>query len=173
MHGQVVQPTGLMQYLLPLVVFVVIFAFRARRMSQVRPLKLERLWIVPAIYSVLCVVTFVTNPPSLDGWLVAVVALVAGAAIGWQRGRMMTIHVDPETHALGQKGSPIAILFLFAIVAVKLVAQREGAAMGFDVALVTDGALAFGLGMFTATRVEMYLRAQRLLGAARAAQPTP
>ena len=168
MHGQVVQPNGLLQYLLPLAVFIVIFALRARRMSQMRPLKLERLWIVPAVYVVLVVGTFIAKPPSAKAWFAALVALVVGAAVGWQRGRMMAIHVDPATHALNQKGSPVAVLFLFAIVAVKVVAQNEGAAMGFDVALVTDTALAFGLGMFTLTRVEMYLRAQRLLAAARA-----
>lgn len=168
MHAQVVQPSGLLQYLLPLAVFLVIFAFRARRMSQVRPLKLEQLWIVPVVYLVLVVSSFVAKPPSATGWLAALAALAAGAAIGWQRGRMMAIRVDPATHALNQKGSPVAVLFLFAIVAVKMVAQNEGAAFGFDVALVTDAALAFGLGMFTATRVEMYLRGTRLLAAARA-----
>lgn len=173
MHAQVVQPHELLQYLLPLVVFVVIFAFRARRMSQVRPLKLERLWIVPAIYLVLVVVTFVTKPPSEIGWLVSLVALAIGAGAGWPRGRMMAILVDPATHQLNQKGSPIAILFLFAIIAVKVVAQNEGSTMGLDAALVTDAALAFGLGMFTMTRVEMYLRAQRMLAGARAVQATP
>ena len=173
MSGQVVQPTGWLQYAIPLAVFIVIFAVRARRMSQVRPLKLERLWIVPAIYVVLAIGTFVANPPSATGWLATLIALVVGAAVGWQRGRMMTIHVDPVTHKLGQKGSPVAILFLFAIIAVKLAAQNEGAAMGFDVAVVTDAAIAFGLGMFTATRVEMYLRAQRLLADARIAHPIP
>ena len=170
MHAEVVQPSGWLQYLLPLGVFLVIFAVRARRMSQVRPLKLEQLWIVPAVYLVLVVASFVAKPPSATGWLAALVALAAGAAIGWQRGRMMAIHVDPATHTLNQKGSPVAVLFLFAIVAVKMVAQNEGAALGFDVALVTDVALAFGLGMFTATRVEMYLRGTRLLAAARAAR---
>ena len=168
---QTVHPGGLMQYLLPLAVFVVIFAFRARRMSQVRPLKLERLWIVPAIYLALVVATFATKPPAANAWLASAIALVVGAAMGWQRGRMMAIHVDPATHKLGQKGSPLAILFLFAIVAVKVVAQNEGAAMGFDVALVTDAALAFGLGMFSATRIEMYVRARRLLDAAKQARP--
>lgn len=169
MHGEVVQPNGWLQYALPFVIFIVIFAFRARRMSQMRPLKLERLWIVPVVYLVLVVTTFVTKPPTAAGWLVAVVALAAGAAAGWQRGRMMAIHVDPATHKLNQQGSPVAILFLFAIIAVKVVAQNEGAAMGFDVALVTDAALSLGLGMFTLTRLEMYLRAKRLLAAAVAA----
>ena len=166
MHAEVVRPNGLLQYVLPAIVFIVIFAARARRMSQLRPLKLERLWIVPAVYLVLVVVTFATKPPHATGWLVSLLALAIGTAVGWQRGRMMTIVVDPVTRALNQKGSPVAILFLFAIVAVKVVAQNEGAAMGFDVALVTDAALAFGLGMFTATRVEMYLRARQMLAVA-------
>ncbi|MDB5677209.1 CcdC protein domain-containing protein [Sphingomonas bacterium] len=155
-------------------VFIVIFGLRARRMSQLRPLKLERLWIVPAIYLVIAVINiffrppaFAFTPPTASAWLALAIALVVGAAIGWQRGRMMQIHVDPETHALNQKGSPLAILFLLAIIAVKMIAQGEGRALGFDVALVTDAAFAFGLGLFTMTRVEMYLRAKRMLEEAR------
>jgi hypothetical protein len=163
MHVEVVQPTGIVRYAIPVAVFVVIFGLRARRMSQMRPLKLGQLWIVPAIYLVLVAATFVATPPTVTGWMVALAALLVGAALGWQRGRMMAIHVDPETHALSQKGSPIAILFLLAIIGVKLAVQGEGRSLGFDVALVTDAALALALGMFTATRVEMYFRAKRLL----------
>ena len=81
----------------------------------------------------------------------------------------MVITVDPVTHTLSQKGSPLAMLLLLGIVAVKLIAQREGGAMGLDAALVTDAALAFGLGMFTLTRVEMFVRARRLRTAVRGA----
>lgn len=158
-----VQPNGIVRYIVPVAIFIVIFGLRARRMSQMRPLKLGQLWIVPAIYLVLVGAAFVATPPSLTGWAVAFAALVVGAALGWQRGRMMAIHVDPETHALSQKGSPLAILFLLAIIGVKLAVQGEGRSLGFDVALVTDAALALALGMFTMTRVEMYLRAKRLL----------
>jgi hypothetical protein len=144
-------------------VFIVIFGLRARRMSRMRPLKLERLWVVPAIYVVIVAANLVAKPPTLAAWIASAVALLLGAALGWQRGRMMQIHVDPQTHALNQKGSPWAILFLMAIVLVKMAAQGEGRALGFDVMLVTDAALAFALGMFSTTRVEMYLRAKRLL----------
>ena len=78
---------------------------------------------------------------------------------------MMQIQVDPETHALTQKGSPLAILFLLGIILVKAGLQGEGRALGFDVNLVTDAAFALALGMFTMTRVEMYLRGKRLLEA--------
>lgn len=170
MHGQVVQPGGWLQYAIPIVMFAVIFAVRARRMSQLRPLKIGQLWIVPAIYLAMVGATFVARPPSLAGWLVSLVALVVGAGLGWQRGRMMAIHVDPETHRISQRGSPLAVLFLMAIVLIRMAAQTEGRAMHFDVALITDAALALALGMFTATRVEMYLRARRLLEEARAAR---
>ncbi|MBN8808545.1 MAG: DUF1453 family protein [Sphingomonas sp.] len=168
MHGQVVQPTGLLQYLIPIVVIGIVFSLRARSMMRVRPLRLNQMWIVPAIYLAIVVANFVAQPPSAQGWIVAAVALAIGAAIGWQRGRMMQIHVDPDTHALSQKGSPLAILFLLAIILVKSFAQNEGRSLGFDVMLVTDGALALALGTFTMTRVEMYLRAKRMLEEARA-----
>ena len=168
MHGQVVQPTGILQYLIPIGVFIVIFAVRARRMSQLRRLRLETLWVVPAIYLAIVVANFVKSPPTQMAWIASLCALIVGAAVGWQRGRLMQIHVDPATHELNQKGSPWAMLFLVAIVGIKLLAQGEGRAMGFDVLLVTDAALAFGLGMFTTTRVEMFLRARRLLDEARA-----
>ena len=160
----------LLRYGIPVAIFVVIFAFRARRMTRMRPLKLEMLWVVPAIYLVIVALNFVAKPPSLNAWIASVVALVVGSAVGWQRGRMMEIHVDPETHALNQRGSPWAVLFLLAIVGIKLLAQGEGRALGFDVMLVTDAALAFALGMFATTRLEMFLRAKRLLDEARAAK---
>lgn len=177
MQVQTTAPHGILQYVIPVAIFVVIFGLRARRMSQMRPLRLEYLWIVPAIYLAITIMnvffrppTFAFAPPTMAAWLASVVALIVGAAVGWQRGRMMQIHVDPETHALNQKGSPLAILFLLAIILVKMVAQGEGRSLGFDVQLVTDVAFAFGLGMFAMTRVEMYLRAKRLLEEARAAR---
>ena len=64
MGGQTVGPHGIVQYLIPVAVFVVIFAFRARRMSQMRPLKLGQLWIVPAIYLALVAANFIAKPPT-------------------------------------------------------------------------------------------------------------
>ena len=77
----------------------------------------------------------------------------------------MRLHVDPETHALNQQGSPAAMLFLLALVVVKAGARAEGSAMHLDVVMLTDALLALALGMFTAMRVEMYLRGKRLLAA--------
>ncbi|MCP3735185.1 cytochrome c biogenesis protein CcdC [Sphingomonas sp. RP10(2022)] len=169
MHTQ--QPGGWISYAIPLVVVAVVMAIRWRRMSRVRPLKLERLWILPAVYAVVIGFTFSRFPPHGAGWAFCLVALALGGALGWQRGKMMRITLDPETHDLGQTSSPAALLFI-----VLLVVVRSGArgAMsygggGFDPMAVTDVLMALALGLFTAQRLEMYLRGKRMLAAARAA----
>lgn len=162
-HGQ---PGGLLQLFLPLAIFAVVFAFRMRGMARERPLKLERLWIVPAIYLALVAVTFAATPPTPSGWAVAFAALVIGAAIGWQRGKTMRITLDPATHRLSQKASPLAMLLLVAIVGIRAVLRTEGARFGFDAMLLTDALLAFALGLFAATRAEMFLRGKRILAQA-------
>lgn len=168
MTDQAVQPTGWVQYLIPIAVFAIVFAFRFRRMAQERPLKLERLWVVPAMYLVLVAVTFAAQPPSATGWLVSFVALLVGAALGWQRGKAMRISVDPETHQLNQRASPAAMLILLALVGVRAGLRAEGTRYHLDAALITDALLAFALGLFAATRGEMYGRGKRLLATARA-----
>jgi hypothetical protein len=99
--------------------------------------------------------------------IASLAGLVIGAAVGWQRGKMMHIHVDPETHALNQKASPAAILFLVALIAVRSFGRGLLGSEGLSPAMLTDPLIAFALGMFTLTRVEMYLRAKRLLEQAR------
>jgi membrane protein CcdC involved in cytochrome C biogenesis len=80
---------------------------------------------------------------------------------------MMHIHVDPATHALNQKASPAAMIFLIALIAIRLLGKNFLSSAGVSPAMVTDPLIAFALGMFTLTRVEMYLRGKRLLEEAR------
>ena len=164
---QVHQAPGMMQYLIPLAFAAVVLTLRARRMSQVRPLKLEQLWIVPTIYLVVVATLFVMTPPSAIGWPICIASLLAGAALGWQRGKTMRIEVDPETHTLNQKASMAGILFLVGLFAVKFLAQTGTHAFHVNVAVLTDALAALALGIFTMTRIEMYLRGKRLLDEAR------
>lgn len=155
-------------YAITIGVIIVVMALRMRRMGKIRPLKLETLWVVPAIYLVVAVLMFVQLPPT--GWvaITAAIGLVIGAGVGWQRGKMMHIHVDPETHALNQKASPAAIFFLIALILVRMAARSLlGQESGVSPAMLTDPLIAFALGMFTLQRVEMYLRAKRLVEEAR------
>jgi len=137
-------------------------------MGQMRPLNLNSLWIVPALYLVVAALMFFQLPPT--GWvaIASAAALAVGAAVGWQRGKMMHIHVDPETHALNQKASPAAMIFLIALIVVRTTARSVlGQESDISPAMLTDPLIAFALGMFSLTRLEMYLRAKRLLEEAR------
>jgi membrane protein CcdC involved in cytochrome C biogenesis len=151
-------------YAVTIGIIVVIMALRLRRMGTMRPLKLGSLWIVPAIYAAVAALMFVQLPPR--GWvgIACAAGLVIGAAVGWYRGKMMHISVDPETHALNQKASPAAMMFLIALIAVRMAARGIlGQEAAVSPAMLTDPLVAFALGMFTLTRLEMYLRAKRLL----------
>jgi energy-converting hydrogenase Eha subunit A len=171
-----VQNSQIIHYAIVAVIVALVLGLRLRGMSRMRRLRLETLWIVPAVYLIFAIVMFSEFPPSLTGWAIAAVALVVGAAIGWQRGKLMQIHVDPETHQLNQRASPAAILFIFALIVVRMAARgvlANGTGTGFHVnaMLVTDVLIALAVGLFAATRLEMYLRAKRLLEEARTARP--
>ena len=166
MHEQVALPHGWLQILLPLVIFGVIMAIRAPRLMRLRPLNVDRLWIVPAIYCGVVALIFVQRPPSVTGWGIAALGVLAGAALGWQRGKTMRIEHDPATGQLMQKGSIWAIVFIAVLFALKTISQNEGSALHLDVTLLIDGLAALSLGVFSAQRLEMYLRATRLMKSA-------
>jgi len=151
------------------VIGIVLF-FRIRRMRRTQRLRLERLWIVPALILLLTSITFWETPPVGIGWLWAAVACAIGAALGWQRGRAMRITLQPETGELCQTASPLAFLMLLGLIALRT-ALRSAAALGgatwhLDAALVTDLLVALALGLLSAQRLEMFLRGRRLLAEA-------
>lgn len=169
-HPASPQATLISTILVFAIVGVVLF-FRLRSLSRERPLKLAQLWIVPGIYALLAGFMFWSFPPKGMGIAYCAVAFLIGAALGWQRGTMMRIVVDPETQTLSQKASPMAMLFLLGLIVLRTGAREAAIFGGFnvDLMLVTDLLLALALGLLTLQRVEMYLRAKRLLDEARAA----
>ena len=155
---------GWLSYAIPIAIFAVVLTLRLRSMGRMRPLRMERLWVVPALYAVVAAVMFFELPPVGSVAIASAAALAVGVAVGWQRGRMMHIHVDPDTHALNQKASPAALLFLIGLIVIRSAARAVlGTAGAVSPAMLTDPLIAFALGMFSATRLEMYLRAKRLL----------
>jgi len=156
--------------LITFAIILVVVGLRLRRMSQMRPLRLEMMWIMPAILSILFLTLLYAYRPTNTDWLWIAASAAVGAAIGWYRGKMMQIHVDPETHALNQKASPLAMLFILLIIGVRYGLRAEAPALGLNINLVTDASVAFAVGMFTAVRVEMFIRAKRLLAEAKAAK---
>lgn len=165
-------PTNvLITYAITAAVIAIVFALRWRRMRRERPLKLEQLWIFPALYAALAGYMLYRFPPVGWGWAFVVLALILGAAFGWQRGKLMRITVDPETHAINQQASPWAMLFILLLIAVRTGARSMGDSwLHLNTMAITDMLIAFALGLFTSQRIEMYRRARKLLDAARTAR---
>ncbi len=175
MQGHAGQSGQMIQYAVTAVIVLVVLAIRMRGMSRMRRLRLETLWIVPAIYLVFAGTMYYEFPPTGLAWLMCAAGLAVGGGIGWQRGKLMQIHVDPETHTLNQKASPAAFVFIALLVLFRFGARsmmEAGGSYGTHVntMLITDVLIAFALGLFASTRLEMYIRAKRLLDEARAAR---
>ncbi|MEI9963756.1 MAG: hypothetical protein WDM92_02725 [Caulobacteraceae bacterium] len=126
---------------------------------------------LPALVLAATVAAMAPSPPRGLDWAWLALALVVGSVLGWYRGRMMHIEVDPQTHALNTRASPAAVMFIIALVAIRYalraLAVGEAHAWHVSVALITDGFLVFALGLLGLQRVEMWLRATRLLAEAR------
>lgn len=157
-----------------IVIFLVIFSFRLMRSRQQRRLKLEWLWITPTILVVLTGFLLWQFRPQGMEWLWLAVVLVIGGAIGWQRGRMMAITVDPQTHDLNQQASPAAMILLVGLVVIRFglrsVLTEEASVLHLTVNFITDAFVVLAVGLLTVTRLEMFLRARKLLEQARAAR---
>jgi len=157
----------------PLVIIAVIalvLMFRMRRLTQQRPLRLEWLWVTPTLFLIVTMVAAAQSPPVGLDWLWLGVALAIGGGLGWYRGKMMHIAVDPETHALNAKASGAAIAFIIALVAIRYGLRYLAVGERLDAALITDGFLVFAVGLYGVQRLEMWLRARRLLTQARTAR---
>jgi len=164
------QPGGNWITALPFVIIVVVLALRLRSMSRERPLRVQTLWVVPVIYILLAGSMLLTLPPPPVGWGLVVVGTAIGAAVGWHRGKLIRIHRDEQTGELRQKASPIALLLLAALVVLKLgtraiFGETSAGHTGSGALLLTDAFIGFALGLLSATRLELYLRAQRVLAA--------
>jgi hypothetical protein len=166
------QGQSLTTYLITGIVVVLVLALRFRRLGKARPLRLEQLWVVPAIYLVAVAITLAETPPDGTGVVWGAGALIIGGAIGWWRGRSVRIMVDPQTHALNQTASPATMILLVALIGLRFgfraVLGQEAANWHVSSAAILDAFLLLALGLLAVQRLEMFLRGRRLLAAARA-----
>ncbi len=161
-----------------LLLFGGLMAYRIWRMSHrnsgPRGLRIDQLWIMPAIISALAVLVLARSHPHGKQWLILLLAAGLGAALGWWRGGQVRISINPRTNQLMQHASPVVlyvILGLFVLrFGLRFLLAESGA--GRAAVQVAGALIAFTCAMICVQRLEMYLRARRLL-AGHAATPVP
>ena len=165
----------LLQTFLPIMILLPVLYLRMRRMSRAQPLKLNRLWIRPAIILAVTALALLAPQPGhhmmrhlvAQDWAWLVVAAALGAVGGWYWGRTMAIDVHPEDGTLMVTGGQAALLVLGVLILLRLGLRTglavEGQALHLDVLLISDASIVFTAALFTVRAVEMYLRAQRVM----------
>lgn len=140
---------------------------RLRRFGKPRRLRLGTLWIIPAIFILLAGMILWEYPPAGLDWLWIAAGLGAGGGIGWWRASQIEISVDPETGQLNQRSSWGALVVIGAIIAVRWIMRMAvmwgDARWHFGAMLIGDIFVAMAVGALSADRIELYLRARRLL----------
>jgi len=148
------------------------------RNRQARRLRVELLWIRPLVFTAITVAALVAEPPVLTPLALAimVVGLALGCGLGWQRGRLMHIEVDPQTHMLRSQASPLGLVFILVLLVARFGLRTVMAQYAHDwhlpLVAVSDAFLLFLVGLLSTQALEMWLRAGRLLTEARAGGPT-
>lgn len=157
--------------LIPLAILAVVF-MRARAPRRVR---LELLWIAPTLIVALILAGVVFTPHRaafgpVDYALFAVGAAV-GAVVGWWRAKAVRLTVDPATHEVTSVTSPLGLLIIGAVFIVRFglrsAAGVEAEALRVDPAVIGDAFLLLAAGLVVAQRVEIAVRARRLIAGAR------
>src|SRR5579864_9058134 len=86
-----------LSYLIPMAVVAAVVVLRN---SRPRRLRIETLWVLPVVYIVLLGLALSQAPRPITPLSIALLigGRAVGAVIGWQRGRLMQLHIHPGTH---------------------------------------------------------------------------
>ena len=164
------QAGRLIAYVIGGAVFLAMMAFRMRRAMASRHFRLKSIWVLPALFLVLTILALSARPPQGMQWLWLVLVLAAGLGIGWVNGATIHLEVDPATREVRAKASPAAMIFIVALVLVRVVMRSMvgeiEATYHLPAMLIQDAFLLLALGLFLARALEMGLRARRLSRAA-------
>jgi hypothetical protein len=168
---------NLLAYVIPILVILPILYFRLRRMMKPQPLKLSRLWIRPAIILLVGFGVVGAAPPPARDWFWFALAALLGAVLGWQWGKQMAIHVDPEKGTLMTRGSQAALIMMGLLIVVRIGLRAgmrmESAALHLDATMITNIFIVFAATLFGLRGLEMFLRARRVLAEAPQSQAFP
>jgi uncharacterized membrane protein len=148
---------------------LLLIAFRIWRTGgRERKIRISRLWILPAIFTLLIGSTLFAQPVDLTVSTTGafIVVFAVGVGLGWLRGRTTHITVDAESGELRARTTPIALAFIAALFLVRVMARswlnQHAAEWDISPIAIVDGFMLLGLGIVLGWRTEMILRCLRL-----------
>lgn len=153
----------------PLLTLALVLAVRMRRPQSERPLSRRFLWLAPTLYLAAVTAMLVRHPPSLEGWLMVLGGVLLGAMVGWIRGRMFALRVDPESGVILRRRSRAAVALLVGVVSLRFIANLwlghsdPVASEASRTLMATDFMMGCVFGLLAVTRIEIALRARQML----------
>ena len=162
------------EQLIPLIVIAVVLPLVLLRNRRPRTLRPRWMWVVPAIVVALIGLglwaTMTFDPEHAPfrpvDWVILAAGLALGAAAGWQRGRMVTIQRDADG-VLKAQASPLGLILIVALLVgrqgLRALLEPHAADWGLNVLAVQDAFMLLAVGLVVAQRIEMYIRARRIL----------
>ncbi len=154
---------------LPLLVLGIVIAVRFRRLERARPLRPRVMLTAPVIYAIIIVGLFMLTPPPPLGWLAFAGGIAIGALAGWQRARLMRLHVDPDHGRVMVRQSPAALFLILGLAFARRLILPRHIDIGEDgtpppsLLAVTDGLFGFALGMIGTQAIVLWRKARTLI----------
>jgi membrane protein CcdC involved in cytochrome C biogenesis len=144
------------------------------RNARARTVRMERLWIGPAMIAVMAGLSLAAQRPQTSAAIaIDIAALLVGCALGWWRGRASRFTVDPATHVVTSRMSPAGMLLILGIFAlryvVRMFASDEASVLHVNAGDLLGALLVLAVGMVAAQRIEWFIRARRMIAEAKAA----
>ena len=165
--------------LIPLIAVAVALPLILLRNRRPRPLNPDRMWILPLFVVVMigfglwASMTFAEPRPApfdLLSWSILGLGLLIGAAVGWQRGRMVVIHRAADG-ALTAQSSPLGMILIIALLLVRQAMrpwlQQHAADWHVNPLAIQDAFMLFAVGLVVVQRIEIWIRARRILAGGR------
>lgn len=157
-----------------LILALLIMGYILFRNARTRRVRMERLWVNPALVLLLTGASIARSPPqSLNAIGLETLALILGAVLGWWRGRASRLIVDPQTHEVTRSvsiGGMLLILGIFVLrYVLRIVLGDQTAALHVRAVDIADTLLVLLVGVVCAHRTEWFIRARRMIAQAKAA----
>ncbi len=165
-----------------LIPILIAFVLVILRNARARRLHIEQMWIAPVIIVAMIGLAlwgesqasvahggpgFALTPLNIG---LDIAGILVGSLLGWWRARFTNITIDPATHELTSRASPLGMVVILGILVIRTAVRTyaTGGALGEWAGPVADALLVMSVGLVCAQRLEIYIRASRLLNEARA-----